>query len=242
MATKVIAHRGASAGAPENTLAAFRLAFEQKADLLELDVQATIDGALVVFHDKTTTRWNNHDRPVAACSLAEMQALDIGGERVPTLDEVCALVRAQENAGVNIELKAEGTGTAVARVVAQHNLQRRVLISSFSLFALADMARADPNLPRAFLSGLDEAEQSSDWPLDTLAELGASAWHPHGRTPDLAARIARVRAAGYAVNVWTVNEPDDLRAALALGVDGIITDKPGLLRRILDEEIANTDV
>ena len=88
--TLVIAHRGASAYAPENTMPAFELAVRQGADMLELDVLRSADGALVVFHDDTTERWDGRRRLAAGCTLAELRQLDIGGERVATLAEVCA--------------------------------------------------------------------------------------------------------------------------------------------------------
>ena len=91
--TLVIAHRGASAYAPENTIAAFELAHRQGADMIELDVQQSADGVLVVFHDDTTERWDGQKRLVTDCTLAELQALDIGGEKVITLAEACAFAR-----------------------------------------------------------------------------------------------------------------------------------------------------
>src|SRR6185436_9208589 len=91
--TLVIAHRGASAYAPENTMPAFELALRHGADMLELDVQRSADGALVVYHDETTERWNGRKRRAIDCSLAELRALDIGGARIATLAEVCAFAR-----------------------------------------------------------------------------------------------------------------------------------------------------
>src|SRR5688500_15264140 len=94
--TLVIAHRGASAYAPENTMPAFELAVRQGADMLELDVQRSADGALVIFHDETTERWDGRQRLAGDCSLAELQALDIGGAKVATLAEVCAFARERD--------------------------------------------------------------------------------------------------------------------------------------------------
>src|SRR5213594_3795959 len=90
----VIAHRGASAYAPENTMPAFELAVQQGADMLELDVQRSADGVLVVFHDDTTERWDGRKRLAASCTLAELRSLDIGGAKVATLAEVCAFAHA----------------------------------------------------------------------------------------------------------------------------------------------------
>src|SRR2546429_8041733 len=100
----VIAHRGASAYAPENTMPAFELAVRQGADMLELDVQRSADGVLVVFHDDTTERWNGRARPVSMCTLAELRALDIGGARGATPVEGGSLARAR-GARPHVEIK-----------------------------------------------------------------------------------------------------------------------------------------
>src|SRR5829696_6005747 len=114
--TLVIAHRGASAYAPENTMPAFELAVRQGADLIELDVQRSADGVLVVFHDDTTERWDGRRRLAAACSLAELRALDIGGERVATLAETCAFAR-EHGLRMNVELKGAGFSADVGQML-----------------------------------------------------------------------------------------------------------------------------
>src|SRR5215218_2180875 len=118
--TLVIAHRGASAYAPENTLAAFELAARQQADMIELDVQRTADGALVIFHDDTTERWDGRARRVSECTLAELLTLDIDGEKVATLAETCVFAR-ERSMRMNVELKAAGFGAEVAQILrAEH--------------------------------------------------------------------------------------------------------------------------
>ncbi len=234
--TRVIAHRGASAYAPENTLAAFILAVEQEANMVELDVQRTADGALVVFHDATTQRWNGQPRPVAECSLTDLRTLDIGGERIALLAEVCALAR-ERGIGMNVEIKAAGIGAEVARLLHEEKVTDRTLISSFLPDALGEIARADSRLPRGVLMGARAcpADAPEDWPIPALREAGAAAWHPPHQMPLLAQLLPRVRAAGFQVNVWTVNDPALMRELALLGADGIITDKPDVLRGVLDE-------
>lgn len=232
----VIAHRGASAYAPENTLPAFELAIAQRADMLELDVQRSADGVLVVFHDETTERWDGRRRPVAACSLAELRALDIGGARVATLAEVCALAR-ERQVRLNVELKALGIGADVARLLRAERAAELTLISSFSPLALREVAAADPALPRAYLMGTETYHPAvrlrEAWPLPALRAIGARAWHPAYQLPLLSWVIPRVRRAGYHVNVWTVDDPAVMRRLIALDVEGIITNRPDLLRDML---------
>lgn len=236
--TLVIAHRGASAYAPENTLLAFELALRQGADMLELDVQRSADGVLVVFHDETTERWDGRRRRAVDCTLDELQALDIGGARVPTLAEVCTLAR-ERGARLNVELKGLGIGADVARVLRDERIEDQVLISSFAPEALADIAAASPLLPRAYLMGTHTLRPDirfrENWPFGALRRNRAVAWHPAYQIPLLARIIPRVRRAGYAVHVWTVNDTAVMRRMIAAGADGIITDTPDVLRGILNE-------
>jgi glycerophosphoryl diester phosphodiesterase len=234
--TLVIAHRGASAYAPENTMPAFELAVRQGADMLELDVQRSADGVLVVFHDDTTERWDGRKRLATTCTLAELQALDIGGARVVTLAEVCAFAR-QQQVRLNVEIKGLGIGAAVASMLRDERIEELVLISSFEAGALREVAAAGPHLPRAYLMGNDtyrpDVRFREAWPFGALRRLGAAAWHPSRELPLLAWLIPRVRRAGYAVHVWTVDDVAAMRRLIALGVDGIITDVPDVLRGLL---------
>jgi glycerophosphoryl diester phosphodiesterase len=239
--TLVIAHRGASAYAPENTMPAFELAVRQGADMLELDVQRTADGELVVFHDDTTERWDGRKRLMIACTLAELQALDIAGGRVATLVEVCAFAR-EHGVRLNVEIKGLGIGAPVAHTLRDERVEDLVLISSFEAGALREVAVASPHLPRAYLMGNDtyrpDVRLREAWPFGALRRSGAVAWHPSCELPLLAWIIPRVRRAGYAVNVWTVDDTAIMRQLIALGVDGIITNMPDVLRDVLGEDRA----
>jgi glycerophosphoryl diester phosphodiesterase len=236
--TLVIAHRGASAYAPENTLPAFELAVRQGADMLELDVQRSADGVLVVFHDDTTERWDGRRRLATACTLAELRALDIGGARVATLAEVCAFAR-ERDVRLNVEIKGLGIGALVAHMLRDERVEDLVLISSFEAGALREVAAASPRLPRAYLMGNDtyrpDVRLREAWPFAALRRLDVAAWHPSRDLPLLTWLIPRVRRAGYAVNVWTVDDVAAMRRLIALGVDGIITDVPDVLRGVLRE-------
>lgn len=234
--TLVIAHRGASAYAPENTMPAFELAVQQGADMAELDVQRSADGALVVFHDLTTERWDGRSRKASECTLAELQALDIRGAKVPTLAEVCAFAR-EQNLRLNVELKGDRLGVDVVRVVREERAAELVLFSSFLPAALAEVAEAGPEIPRGYLMGTQtyrpDVRFRESWPIAALRSSKSTAWHPAYQIPLLARVLPVVRRRGYQVNVWTVNDPAMMRQLIGLGADGIITDVPDVLRREL---------
>ena len=227
--TRVIAHRGASAYAPENTLAAFELAARQGADMIELDVQRSADGVLVIFHDDTTERWDGRARLASACTLAELLALDISGAKVATLAETCVFAR-EHGMRMNVEL---------AHMLRAERVEELVLISSFVEAALMEFAAASPALPRAYLMGTETLNLGvrlrEGWPFGALERTGSAAWHPAYKLPLLTTLIPRVRKAGFQVNVWTVDDLNWMRKLVALEVEGIITNTPDVLRKVIDE-------
>lgn len=229
------AHRGARAHAPENTLMAFDLAFDLGAEAIECDVRRTRDGALVIFHDATLQRTTDGVGPIAARTSAELRTLDAGHrwrvrQRVPTLDETLALVFARERA-INLELKAESepeslaTAEAVALALGALSTERRaqVLVSSFTLAAVAHIASLVPGLRVAALYG-ERVWRGRDL-LAPAMELGAEAIHPQVDlvTPTL---VRAAHAAGLHVNVWTANRWTTLARLLDWGVDGVFSDYP----------------
>jgi glycerophosphoryl diester phosphodiesterase len=230
------AHRGASAEAPENTLAAFSLAHQQGADGVELDAQRCASGEAVVVHDDSLVRTTGFAALVTHASWSVLRTLDAGswkserfrGEQIPLLAEVL-----EEFPGlVNVELKCDraddaGLTTEVVRVVRAARAGERVLISSFNPLCLWRARALAPEIPRAVLF---EADQH--WALrSALAPaLGASALHPEHvlATP---ARVERWSRRGYAVSCWTVDEPEEAARLHRSGVGGIFTNRPGLLRQ-----------
>lgn len=224
------AHRGARVRAPENTLRAFRLAFELGADAIECDVQRSRDGRLVIIHDGTVDRTTDGSGWVAEMSFAELRLLNAGrGERIPTLEETLALVR-ERGGGINLEVKgesvAEALGTAEAMLAALRGLEEgirgRALVSSFAHAAIALLKARLPWLRTGALFG--DEWRGRDLVAPALA-VGAEALHPGLRlvTPEL---VRRAHDAGLAVNVWTVNRPADMRRLIAWEVDGIFSDYP----------------
>jgi glycerophosphoryl diester phosphodiesterase len=237
----VIAHRGASAYAPENTLAAFTLAHRQGAAMIELDVQPTADGRLVVFHDDTTERWDGIARPVRALSLADVQQLDIGGERVPTLDETLAFAR-ETGIALNIELKGTGMSAQCAVLVREYDMVEQVIVSSFWPDALSDLRAVAPEIQRGYLMGTrsyrPDIRAREFWPFFALRSVAAAAWHPYWDLPLIDQVIPLVRRAGFAVHVWTVDDPAVMLRLADAGASGIITNKPDLARATLADRVA----
>lgn len=243
-----IAHRGASAAAPPNTLAAFKKAVELGADGIEFDVHFSADGVPVVIHDFTVDATTDGSGRVADLTLAQLKQLDAGtrfdpaftGERIPTLDEVLEAVRGRRGWGgellLNVELKTTSPGDnglerAVITLVEQHSLSRRVLFSSFNPFSLRRAKRIAPHIPVGLLY-----DQGLSLPLRRawLAFLAPhEARHPHYKMVDVR-YMAWARRRGYRVNTWTVDDPAEMRRLVGLGVNGIITNVPDVLRSVLE--------
>jgi glycerophosphoryl diester phosphodiesterase len=236
----VIAHRGASAEAPENTMAAFRLALADGADALEMDCQATADGHLVLVHDHTLDRTTDGRGPVGKMTLEAVKALDAGswksprfaGERVPTLSEACRLAR-EAGVGMVVEAKTPyALDPTLARRVADDLEREGVLavsvIQSFDHRPLAELHAARPDVKLAPLidAGIDAVE-----PIVRAA--GAWAYLP-GYEFVLPDRVATLHRLGVAVCPWTVDDPEHMRRLIRAGVDGIITNRPKTLRRLIE--------
>jgi glycerophosphoryl diester phosphodiesterase len=238
----VVAHRGSSAYAPENTLAAFNLAAEQGADAVELDVDLTRDGQVIVLHDATIDRTTNGQGRVADLTLEEIRRVDAGAwkdaafkdERVPLLQEVLEAVG--QRLLINIEIKGKslrnhGVEAQVAALIEQHGLIDRVIISSFNPFALRRIKQIEPRLACGLLYAPDlPIFLRHAWLASLIPNLNAR--HPH-HSQVTRAKVDQFHAQGLAVNVWTVNQ-----AGLALemeqaGVDGIIGDDPVLILQAL---------
>jgi glycerophosphoryl diester phosphodiesterase len=227
--TLVIAHRGASAYAPENTLAAFELAVEQRADMIEIDVQRSVDGELVVFHDDTTERWNGVATPVSSCSLAELRQLNIGGERVPTLAETVAFAR-KTGIALNVELKQADIGAQCIAILQDGDLLASTVISSFYEEALIELKRFAPRVQRGYLMGIrtwrPDIRVRETWPFFALRRVDATAWHPAWQLPNLELLAPLARRAGYAVNIWTVDDIALMQQLAVRCATGIITNRP----------------
>jgi len=229
----VIAHRGASAYRPENTLPAYELAVEQAADMIEIDLHRSRDGAVVIAHDAGLQRLGGRGE-IGASTLAELRTLDAGGgARIPTLDEV--LDRFGARIPFNLELKQGAHGAyagleAVAvEAVRERGLLDRTLFSSFHDPILEELRRVSAEARVALLLSRRAAGR---WPERAHA-LGAEAVNPELRLVDREF-VERAHAEGLAVYVFTVDPADEMRRLLALGVDGLFTNVPDRMRRLLD--------
>ncbi len=229
----IIAHRGASGEFPENTLPAFAAAIEAGAQMCELDVQLTGDAVAVVIHDETVDRTTNGTGAVAAISLAQVRRLDAGvkfgaafaGTRIPTLEEVLTLVKGR--CALNVELKSPGVEREVCRLLRAHVRINDTLVSSFDWNALAAARRLEPALRLGVL-----AEGDFDTMLQTASRLRAVSVNPRFDlvTPAL---VEKAHRAGFKLLAWTVDQVEELKRIVALGVDGIMTNYPARLAAIL---------
>jgi glycerophosphoryl diester phosphodiesterase len=246
-AVHIVAHRGASHDAPENTLAAHRLALAHGADRVETDVHLTSDGRLIVIHDKTTERTTGTVGKVAAMTQDELRRLDAGrwkgegftGERLPLLEEQLALIT--PGRGMLVELKS---GPEIvpefARVVGASGVAvSEVTVISFNVDTLRAVRRAMPSHRTLLVVGFKPAgERKANAPVPpTLDGLIATATAEGFTGLDLqhtwpltADDAARVRAAGLELHVWTVDDPEVARRWMALGVASLTTNRAGWLR------------
>jgi glycerophosphoryl diester phosphodiesterase len=233
-----IAHRGASALAPENTMAAFEKAVDLGADVLELDLHLTRDNELVVIHDDSLDRTTDGRGPVHERSLKDLKRLDAGlwfgqgfvGQRIPTLAEV--LDRFAGKVPLALEIKAgstffPGIEEKVVSVLRRHSAIEYSAVASFDHYALRRVKEVEPALrTAALLVGR---------PVSISAIAGPGKADAMALEASLVTRTEAeaCRAAGLQLVVWVVNEPARMRHFIDLGVDGIITDRPDLLRTAL---------
>lgn len=246
----ILAHRGASAAAPENTISAFLLARELGADGVELDVTLTRDRVPVVIHDDSVERTTNGRGRVNDMTLDEIKRLDAGswkgdefrGERIPTLGETLVALaewihpaKTAHGALVNIELKSRGFRTdgveeEVIAEVNQRGLADSVLISSFNPIALIRVRLASPRTSRGLLYDQSLPIHLRRAWLRTLA--APQALHPH--YPMIDERFMRwALSRHYQINTWTVDVHEDALRLAGLGVNAIITNRPDIIRRAL---------
>ena len=234
-AVAITAHRGASAAAPENSLAAFRAAMDAGATYAELDVQRTADGRIIVLHDGDVLRMGGDPRRVRDLTVAELQAIDIGrkrdprfaGEVPPTLEEVIALVRGRMK--LNIELKYNvpdpELAPAVIELLKREDFLDQAVITSLDYAALKQVKSLEPGLQTGHIvtAAVGNVLRTE---ADFLSLNSARA---------STSLVRKAHAAGKGVHVWTVNDPEVMLRMIERGVDNIITDDPALLARVIGE-------
>lgn len=222
----IIAHRGASAERPENTLASFRRALALEADGIELDVHVTRDGVPVVFHDPALRRLTGAPGHIARKTWAELRPLRVrgGNEPIPRLVDVLRLTRGL--AVVQVELKS-GPVAPVIRAIKAAHASEWVILASFDARLVAAARDLAPAIPRMLIS---EGREAPVRLVRRLAACGAVGLSVNQRAIRSAAWVRHFQLRGYAVWTWTVNDPATARRLAERGVDALLGDDPALLK------------
>ena len=240
----VIAHRGASAYRPENTLPAYALAVEQRADMIEIDLHRSRDGAIVIAHDADLAALGG-EGAVGERTLAELRALSVGGDEasmIPTLEEV--LDQFGHVLPFNLELKRgrggpyPGLEAQALEAVENRGLLEQTLFSSFEDSILAEIRRISPAARLAAL--VDPRQPQLDTLLDRAGGLGAEAVNPHFllASADL---IRAAHSADLAVYAYTVDDPARMQDLINAGIGGLFTNRPDRMRAVVDQSEGGRD-
>lgn len=236
----VLAHRGASGHAPENTLEAFRVAMEMGAEGFELDVHLSKDGQLVVIHDETVDRTTDGTGFVRDLTLAELKALDAcngmaayKGAKIPTLGEVYDLIRNTKHV-VNVEVKTDEffypqIEEKCLALEKEKEMEGRIIYSSFNHYTLKKLRALAPDSRLGMLYG----DVLID-PFDYCKSTGANLLHPLKANIYVPGFAEKAVQAGLDVNLWTVNDEETMRECLKYGV-GIITNYPDVAVKLRGE-------
>ena len=239
--TKNFAHRGFSGNYPENTMLAFKKAFEAGADGIELDVQLTKDGEVVIIHDETIDRTTDGKGEVSSYTYEEIKKFDAsfkfkgqyGKNLIPSLREYFEYIK-DKNIVTNIELKTGvkeylGIEEKVWDLIQEYNLQEKVIISSFNHFSVLRMKSIAPDLKYGLLT--------ESWIINAgkyTKEVGVECYHPYfsNMTKEI---VEEIKSHGIEINTFTVNEEKDIRDMIEKGIDIIIGNYPDLTKKILEE-------
>ncbi|MCD9573583.1 glycerophosphodiester phosphodiesterase [Flavobacterium soyae] len=219
-----IAHRGAKAYEPENTLQAFQKALDINSDGIELDVHLSSDESIIVIHDETIDRTTNGKGLVNDFTLAELKSFLIEEKyQIPTLNEVFDLV--DKKCFINIELKGLGTASKVIPLIEEYILEKdwkyeHFIISSFDWNMLEETSNLNPNIPIGVLT-----EENLDTALAFAEKIKAKAIHPDFNLLN-EENVRQIQEKGFLVLPWTVNSEKDIQKVISYNVNGIISDNP----------------
>lgn len=243
----VVAHRGASADAPENTLPAFQLAWEQEADAIEGDFHLTRDDEIVCIHDKNTARYGGPERTVRKTRLADLQRVDAGswrgaeweGVAIPTLAEVFTILPSDKKLYIEIKSSPKIVSHLLTQIDQSEVDPQQLLIISFNSRVIEKIKVARPSLKACWLADIRQSrltrslQPSAQTLLAQLAKNQADGLSVYGH-PDLEKSfVDTIKSAGYELHVWTVDEPEDARRWRDYGANSITTNKPALIKSVL---------
>jgi glycerophosphoryl diester phosphodiesterase len=250
---EIVAHRGASYDAPENTLASVHLGWQQDADAVEIDIRLSSDDRIVAFHDKTTKRTaGGEDIPVSRRTFADLRRLDAGswkdakyaGERIPTLGEILQTIPDGKRLFIEIKTGPEILPELERVLDAAGKRPEQTPLISFSYETMEAAKRRFPELKVYWIVEVEQDESTGRW-TPTAEELAAKAKRAgldgidFGNSPAVGEEFVRtLRDAGMEVYVWTVNDPEQAGRFRDIGVMGITTDRPGWLREQLGDAAA----
>ncbi|MGC9451976.1 MAG: glycerophosphodiester phosphodiesterase [Oceanipulchritudo sp.] len=239
----IVAHRGASAEAPENSLPAFRLAWEQGADAIEADLRLTGDGRVVCIHDEDTGRVAGSRRVVAETALEELQQLDLGkrfgenwtGTRIPALREVLATVPAHGKIFLEVKIGPEILPALYEDLRSSGLQEEQVVLISFHGEVITACKGQSPGTTCLWLTEIRRTIWGRPKPaavivLEKLRSLGADGVGARAHRVIDEAYVRGIRSAGFGFHVWTVDDPEDARHFIRMGVRSITSNVPGVLK------------
>lgn len=223
----LIAHRGASKLAPENTLKAFQKAIELKADYVEFDVHGTKDGEIVIMHDDDTSRTTGQKGKISEMTLEDLKNLDCGeGEKIPTLQELISLAKGK--IGLQLEIKAPGLAQKIVTLLKEADLIDSTIISAFDHNELLEVQKIEPKLKLAALvlgikknKTIKEAVDHQYYAIHPLYKFVSQKF------------LESAHANHIKVNTWTVDSPSGMRKLIEMGIDGIITNDLITAKKVL---------
>ncbi|MBE6749024.1 MAG: glycerophosphodiester phosphodiesterase [Ruminococcaceae bacterium] len=247
----VISHRGANMVAPQNTLPAFKKSFEIGCDGVETDIHLTKDGIPVLCHNFTIDETSDGEGAIKDMTLEELRQYDFGsykgeefkGTEIPLLDDFIALCAENNVEVLNIELKSEVFGEAsielpqkTIELAKKHNMFEKLIVSSFDPAILVVCKKLDPNCKTGLLYSPAEkiGRRIMFRPMAFAKEIGADALHPFKMFINKG-YVKKAHKMGLMVNPWTVNKDKEIEKMISCGVDGIITDNPGLCNTLINE-------
>lgn len=243
-AAEIVAHRGASYDAPENTLASVNLGWDQRADGVEIDIRLSKDGQIVLMHDDGTKRTAGRDKLIVDQTWEELRQLDAGtwkdtkwaGERIPVLSDVLATIPDGRRLFIEIKCGTEIVEPLRLALKAAARPVEETAVIGFSIEVVEAVKRAMPELQVYWLASIKQDKESGKWgpPVSELLSkakaAGVDGLDVSGAPVLTKTDVELVHAAGLKFLVWTVNDADIARRLVEIGVDGITTDRPGWLR------------